>query len=83
MVRTYESNGKIECEVVYGQDSNSNELNIFWLVPQYVIITMSEVSSTKPKPDSNPKPKFQPNPLKTRRGSNPNPTQIQNDFLVN
>ena len=50
MVRTYESNGKIECEVVYGQDSNSNELNIFWLVPQYVIITMSEVSSTKVKP---------------------------------
>ena len=49
MVRTYESNGKIECEVVFGQDSNSNELNIFWLVPQYVIITMSEVSSTKPK----------------------------------
>jgi len=49
MVRTYESNGKIECEVVYGQDSNSNALNIFWLVPQYVIITMSEVSSTKPK----------------------------------
>ena len=49
MVRTYESNGKIECEVVYGQDSNSNELNIFWLVPQYVIITMSEVSSTQPK----------------------------------
>lgn len=43
MVRTYESNGKIECEVVYGQDSNSNKLNIFWLVPQYVIITMSEV----------------------------------------
>ena len=46
MVRTYEgSNGKIECEIVYGQDSNSNELNIFWLIPQYVIITMSEVGT--------------------------------------
>ena len=73
MVRTYESNGKIECEVVYGQDSNSNELNIFWLVPQYVIITMSEVRSTKPI--------LKPHQLSSQRfGPNPDPTPSQTQF---
>ena len=43
MVRTWNEAGEDKCEVVYGQDSNSNSVNIMWMVPQYVIITMSEV----------------------------------------
>ena len=33
-----------ECRIRYGQDSNGNEVNIFLLVPQYVVITIGEVS---------------------------------------
>ena len=33
-----------ECKIRYGQDSNGNEVNIFLLVPQYVVITIGEVS---------------------------------------
>ena len=39
----YDENTK-KCEIRYGQDSNGNEVNIFLLVPQYVVITIGEVS---------------------------------------
>ena len=39
----YDENTK-ECQIRYGQDSNGNEVNIFLLVPQYVVITIGEVS---------------------------------------
>ena len=39
----YDENTK-ECKIRYGQDSNGNEVNIFLLVPQYVVITIGEVS---------------------------------------
>jgi len=44
MVRAWEVDGKVECEIVYGEDSNPNTVNIFLLVPQYVVVTMAEVS---------------------------------------
>ena len=31
------------CKIVFDQDSESNKVNIMWLIPQYVIITFSEV----------------------------------------
>ena len=33
----------LDCEIVYGQDSKENTISIFWLVPQYTIITIGEV----------------------------------------
>ena len=33
------------CEVLIDQDSNHNQVNIFLLVPQYVVITIGEVSN--------------------------------------
>ena len=39
----YDENTK-KCKIRYGQDSNGNEVNIFLLVPQYVVITIGEVS---------------------------------------
>ena len=44
MVRSWEENGEVKCEIVYGEDSNPNTVNIFLLVPQYVVVTMAEVS---------------------------------------
>lgn len=35
-----------ECKIRYGQDSNGNEVNIFLLVPQYVVITIGEVMNS-------------------------------------
>ena len=35
-----------QCEIVYGKDSNSNNVNIFWLIPQYVILTIGEVMNS-------------------------------------
>ena len=34
-----------DCQIRYGQDSNGNEVNIFLLVPQYVVITIGEVTN--------------------------------------
>jgi len=34
------------CEILYDQDSNSNNINIFWLIPQYVILTIGEVMNS-------------------------------------
>ena len=39
----YDENTK-DSQIRYGQDSNGNEVNIFLLVPQYVVITIGEVS---------------------------------------
>ena len=33
-------------EIVYGNDSNSNNVNILWLIPQYVILTVGEVMNS-------------------------------------
>ena len=33
-------------EIVYGKDSNSNNVNILWLIPQYVILTVGEVMNS-------------------------------------
>ena len=43
MIRIDENDVK-KCEILMDQDSNHNEVNIFWLVPQYVVITIGEVS---------------------------------------
>ena len=31
------------CKIVYDQDSESNKVNIMWMIPQYAIITIGEV----------------------------------------
>ena len=33
----------VECDVHYDKDSNGNTVNIFLLLPQYVVITIGEV----------------------------------------
>ena len=38
-----DADDKIKCEVVFAKDSNSNDQNIFLMVPQYVVITIGEV----------------------------------------
>ena len=38
---------KIKCEIVFAKDSNSNDQNIFLMVPQYVVITIGEVGFFK------------------------------------
>ena len=40
-----DENDPSKCEVLIDQDSNHNKVNIFLLVPQYVVITIGEVSS--------------------------------------
>ena len=41
MVRIDEESN--ECKIVFGQDSESNKVNIMWMIPQYAIITIGEV----------------------------------------
>ena len=31
------------CKIVFDQDSESNKVNIMWMIPQYAIITIGEV----------------------------------------
>ena len=31
------------CKIVFDQDSESNKVNILWMIPQYAIITIGEV----------------------------------------
>ena len=33
----------LDCEIVYGKDSEENTVSILWLIPQYSIITFGEV----------------------------------------
>lgn len=33
----------LDCEIVYGKDSQENTVSILWLIPQYTIITVGEV----------------------------------------
>ena len=33
----------LDCEIVYGKDSEENTVSILWLIPQYTIITIGEV----------------------------------------
>ena len=33
----------LDCEIVYGKDSEENTVSILWLIPQYFIITFGEV----------------------------------------
>ena len=40
-----DENDPNNCEVLIDQDSNHNQVNIFLLVPQYVVITIGEVSN--------------------------------------
>lgn len=45
MLRIDEENpSEDSCEIVLGKDSNSNGQNIFLMVPQYVVITIGEVT---------------------------------------
>ena len=44
MLRIDEEHPEDTCEIVFGKDSNSNDQNIFLMVPQYVVITVGEVN---------------------------------------
>ena len=33
----------LDCDIVYGKDSQENTVSILWLIPQYTIITIGEV----------------------------------------
>ena len=33
----------LDCEIIYGKDSQENTVSILWLIPQYTIITVGEV----------------------------------------
>ena len=46
MIREVEAGDELKFEIVYGKDSNSNNVNIFWLIPQYVILTIGEVMNS-------------------------------------
>ena len=43
MLRIDEEDPDNTCEIVFSKDSNSNDQNIFLMVPQYVVITVGEV----------------------------------------
>ena len=43
MLRIDEEDPENTCEIVFSKDSNSNDQNIFLMVPQYVVITVGEV----------------------------------------